>query len=158
RPRLADRHARRRKGARGPVRALSRRRTVHAGPRARIGVTDHRTAAHPYVVHPAAAAGETLLSSVPAAVSDRHRAVLVRGPPPHRQPEPLLREVDRAPWAGAASLLLPYADAVRVGPVRRLFRAGPHRPGAERRDAAGDGGAGPLGPRHRRPRGPLCRY
>ena len=45
RPRLADRHARRREGARGAVRAVSARGAVHAGPRARLGVAHDRAAA-----------------------------------------------------------------------------------------------------------------
>ncbi len=67
-------------------------------------------------------------------------------------------EVHRPPVERPAPLLLPDADAVRLGPVRRLLRAGSDRPGRQRRDAAGHGPAGAVGPRHRRPRGPLCRY
>ncbi len=41
---------------------------------------------------------------------------------PRPQPQPLLREVDRPAGPRAPCLLLPDADALRLGPVRRLFR------------------------------------
>ena len=44
RPRLADRDARRREGARGDLRALPRRHAPHARPRARLGVSADRAA------------------------------------------------------------------------------------------------------------------
>ena len=79
RSRLAHRHARRREGARGALRALSRRRALHAGARPGLGVAHHRTATDPHVVHPAAAAGPArhyrqYLPLFP----DRHRAVRFR--------------------------------------------------------------------------------
>ena len=59
----------------------------------------------------------------------------------------------------AAPLLLPDADALRVGSVRRLLRAGARRAASAAallRPVLAATGA--VGPRHRRPRTPLSRY
>src|SRR5262249_48426047 len=111
-----------------------------------------------HVVRAAAAADQAALPPVPAALPDRDRTVLVRHLRSDREREPLLREVDRPSGARAASVLLPDADALCVGSVRRVLRSRSGRTRGRRADATGDGAAGPLGPRHRRPRGPLCRY
>ncbi len=88
--------------------------------------------------------------AVPAAVSDRRRAIRSRRLRPGDQHQPLRRQVGGRDRPGPASLLLPDADALRVGPVRCVFRPGSGRARAERAAAAGAGRAGPLGPRHRR--------
>ena len=105
------------------VRALSRRRALHARPRARVGVADDRAAADPHVVRPAAAvrAGATTAHYLPL-FPTRHRAVRLRSLRSRRQREPLLRQVDRPAGTRAAPLLLPDADALRLGSVRRLLR------------------------------------
>src|SRR6185503_9671853 len=128
RPRLAHRHAGRREGAGSHLRAVPRGRAVHAGPHPRLGVAGDRAAAPAYLVRAVPAAGQAALSPLPAALPDGDRTVLLRSIRSGGQPQPLLREVDRPPRARAAPLLLPDADALRLGPVRRLLRARPDRP------------------------------
>ena len=65
------------------------------------------------------------LPAIPAALSDRDRAVRLRSVRPRHQHEPLRGEVGGGSGPGAAHLLLPLADAVRVGPVRLVFRRRP---------------------------------
>ena len=64
-----------------------------------------------------------LYRAIPAAVPDRRRAIRSRRLRPGDQHEPLRRQVGGRDRPRAASLLLPDADALRVGPVRRVFRA-----------------------------------
>ena len=156
RARLADRDARRREGARGDRRALSRRDDPHAAARARVGVGAAGASPGAPIVRPVAAVGGAALPPVPAALSDRHRAVRLRPLRSRHQHEPLRGEVGRGPRAGPAHLLLPLPDALRVGPVRLVFRAGSGRAGGLATAEAGPGPAGPLGRRHGRPGGPLC--
>ncbi len=124
-----------------------------------IGVAGDRAAADPHVVRAAPAAGQAALPPLPAALPHRDRAVRLRSLRSRGQRQPLLREVDRAPGERPAPLLLPDADAVRLGPVRRLFRAGAARAGSAARVMR------PVMARLARwdrdtaePRGPLCRY
>ena len=126
--RLADRHARRRKGARSVLRDLPRRRPVHAGPRAGHDVADHRAATRAHVADPVAAlrrhgciANTCRCSRSAVEQFDLDGYDLVH------QHQPLRRQVGGGDRTGAAPLLLPDADALRVGPVRRLFRAGAGR-------------------------------
>ena len=161
RPRLADRHARAAKGARGAVRALPDGRALHARPRARLACRRSSSAGRftrrsssscrwcrgYYRQLPAA------LSRSPSSGSDFEP---VR-PRPERQP--LLREVGDRGRRGARHLcycLTPMRYAwdqfdAYFGPDR-------HRAAAQPADAAGDGPAGAVGSRHGRPRGPLCGY
>ena len=121
------------KVARGPVRAVPRRRALHAAPRARIGVAGHRTAAHPHLVRAASALSPrgsiatTCRSSrrrSSAGTSMRFDLVLSCS---HCAVKSVLHPPRRP-----APLLLPDADALRLGPVRRLLRRrnGWARPGA----------------------------
>ena len=151
-PRLADRHARRREGARGRLRAVSRRRTLHAAARAAgrsSPVIERRR--DPHVVHPAPAAAPPATIALPAAVPRPRSSSSLRPVRPGPQPSHCVAQVGRHAGAGAASLLLLHADAVRVGPVRRLLRA---RTGSERSAAplmrpimAAHGQVGPRRPR-----------
>ena len=125
RPRLADRHARRREGARGPLRALSRRRAVHAGPRPRVGLARHRARRDRTPRSSSTCrASAGYYRQLPAALPHRDRAVRLRPLRPGRQHQPLRAPSRSCARPGAAPLLLPHADAVRLGPVRRVFRAG----------------------------------
>ena len=54
------------------------------------------------------------------------------------------------PGARAPSLLLPDADALRLGPVRRVLRPGAARPSRQPADAAGHGRGWPAGTATRR--------
>ena len=69
--RLADRHARRREGARSAVRALPGRRSLHAGPRPGIRVAGDRAAPDSHVGRAAAARRRAGLPALPAASSRR---------------------------------------------------------------------------------------
>ena len=69
--RLADRHARRREGARGAVRAVPRRRPAHAGPRARQRVAADRAPPDP----------DTSLAPAPAAAFAGSTATACRSSP-----------------------------------------------------------------------------
>ena len=71
--------------------------------------------------------------------------------------EPLRGQVGRADRPRASSVLLPLADALRVGSVRRVLRSGPARPLPERARAARAGLAGAVGSRHGPPRRSLSR-
>ena len=84
-----------------------------------------------HLVRAAPAVRQAALPDVPAALSDGRRAVRLRRLRPHRQHEPLLREVDRPARPGPAPLLLPDADALRLGPVRRVLRPGSDRDGRQ---------------------------
>ena len=63
-----------------------------------------------------------VLPPLPAALPDRGRAVRPRRLRPGRQHEPLRGQIGGRARPGAAHLLLPHADAVRLGSVRRVFR------------------------------------
>ena len=76
--RLAHRHARRRASARGDLRAASGRRPVHAGLRPRHSLADDRGSPDPHDAAELRARYSPPLSSLPAAVPDRHRAVRPR--------------------------------------------------------------------------------
>ena len=60
-------------------------------------------------------------------------------------------------WRRDPRLLLPLPDALCLGPVSVVFRAGSGRCPAERRAAGSYGRAGPVGRRHRGAGGPLSR-
>ena len=123
-PRLAHRHARRREGARGALRALSRRRHLHAVPPAadrcrrassgtgsrRPGCSGCRSATRHY-------------RRLPAALSVGHRALRSRRATTSSisSSHCVAKSVIRA-GARASPLLLPFADALCVGSVRRLLR------------------------------------
>ena len=140
-------------GMRGGEKALEvlcerfpRRRAVHAGPRARIGVAGDRTRCRSHT---------SFVQRLPL-VSRLYRQYLPLFPTAIEQ-----FAFDRfdlvvsmshccaksvvAPGARQASLLLPDADALRVGPVRRLLRPDADRPTRQRGDAAGDGRGWPAG-------------
>ena len=134
RPRLADRDARRREGARGALRALSRRAALHAGPRAGQRVAGHRVAAGSGPRSSSAAARRARITGsylplFPAAVE----LLRPRRLRPRHQHQPLRGEVGHPAGRGGPRLLLPLADAVCVGPVRRLIsgrqQVGRHRAG-----------------------------
>ena len=124
-PRLADRHARRREGARGALRAAiptptsSRCSTAAARCRRRSSAIASRRRS---------CSGcrwrRTHYRQLPAALPVRHRAVRPRRLRPGDQLEPLRRQGGGRARTRAAPLLLPLADAVCVGSVRRLFRTG----------------------------------
>ncbi len=63
--------------------------------------------------------------ALPAGLPVRHRAIRPRRRGSGDLDEPLRGQVGRADRARAAPLLLPFADALRVGSVRRLLRPGP---------------------------------
>ena len=74
------------------------------------------------------------------------------------QQQPLRGQIGDRPAGRGPRLLLPHADALRLGPVRRLLRprsAGPDR----QRGRCGRvlAATGAVGPRHGRARAPLCR-
>ena len=157
RPRLADRHARRREGARGALPScFPERRALHAGARRGLGLPAHRAAPDPHVVRPAAAARRAALPPVPAALPDRDRAVRSR-----RFDLVVSTSHCAAKSVVVAGRARTSATATRrcatLGPVRRLFRAGAAGPGPAAPRCGRCWPAGAVGPRHGRPRGPLCR-
>ena len=85
---------------------------------------------------PVAAPRRPAVPALPAAFSRGGRAVRPRRLRPRHQQQPLRGQVGRAAGARHARLLLPLADALCLGPVRRLLRAGPGR----ERLAAGSSG------------------
>ena len=102
--------------------------------RARVGVAGHRAAADPHVVRPAPAAASAryyrhYLPLFPTAVEqfdlDRFDLVVSIS-------HCCAKSVVRRPGA-PAPLLLPHADALRLGPVRRLLRARAARAGSAAR-------------------------
>ena len=74
---------------------------------------------------------------------------------PRHQQQPLRGEVGHHAARHGPHLLLPHADALRLGSVRRLFRTRARRHDRQRGAAPGDGGHGPVGSGHGRARGPL---
>ena len=147
-PRLAHRHARRREGARGALRALSRRgrSSRFCTCRARCRRPIARTS-DPRLVRAAAAARRALVPPLPAAVPGRGRAVRPRRLRSGHLQQPLRGEIGRGARPRPSPVLLPLADALRVGPVRRLFRSGAPRagqpPGPRRRCARWPAGTPP---------------
>ncbi len=127
--RLADRHARRREGARGGLRALSRRGDLHAA-----CTSAARCRRRSSVI------GRTRRSfSGCRGVRRYYRQYLPLFPTAIEQFDfdrfdlmvslsHCVREVDHPPRPRAPSVLLPHADAVRLGSVRRVLR--PARIGA----------------------------
>ena len=91
--------------------------------RTRIGVAHNRTGPPAHLVRAAPAVRQAALPDVPAAFSGSRRAIRLRRLRPHRQHQPLLREVRCPAGPGPAPLLLPDADALRVGSVRCVLRA-----------------------------------
>ena len=158
RPRLADRHARRREGARGPLRALSRTPTLFTLVHVPGSVSPAIERLSPRALAAAVPAGASrrYLPLLPAALPDRRRAVRPRRLRPGRQHEPLRGQGGASPRTGAAPLLLLHPDALRLGPVRRVLRAGAARDAGRRGgDPADAGRAGAVGRRDRGTRGPL---
>src|SRR6266496_6176711 len=152
RPRLAHRHARRGEGASLPGPPLPGRSHLHPAPRARVGGRLPGGAGRPDHLRPIPAPPRPPLPPLPAPVPRRRGH---HGPP---RPRPrdlelaLRRQGGEARSPGPAPLLLPHPDAVRLGPLSRLLRAG--TPGRAREVAgAGRGGSPPglgrglLGPR-----------
>src|SRR5204863_4267609 len=88
-PRLADRHARRRESARGPLRAVPARRALHAPARPRVGLVADRAAADSYLGASVAAGRPALLPPVPAALPGARRAVRSRSVRSGDQQQPL---------------------------------------------------------------------
>ncbi len=134
RSRLADRDARRREGARGHVRALSRRRElftlVHV-PGSVSPVIERRPIHTSFVQRLPGVATHYrhYLPLFPTAVEqfrfDRFDLVLSIS---HCAAKSVI-----TPRRGAPSLLLPDADALRLGSVRRLLRSGTARDGSAAR-------------------------
>ena len=121
--RLAHRHARRRTRARGFVRAASRRRHLHAVSRPRLRLAGHRATSHR--ARPSCSACParrrttgSIFRSFRFAIEqfdlDRYDLVISSS---HCAAKAV---VPRRP--GAARLLLPLADAVRVGSIRCVLR------------------------------------
>ena len=136
--RLADRHARGRKGPRGAVPALSRRQIsspcVHQ--RGSVSPTiESRRITTSFVQR--LPLRHDPVPPLPAALPHRDRTVQPRRLRPGDQLQPLRRQVRDRARARLAHLLLPLADALRLGSVRRVFRAGARRAG---RRAAGSTG------------------
>ena len=73
RARLADRHARRRESARGPVRVFAPRRHLHAGPSEGFGLTDDRTPSHSHIDRPVPAEGHDEIRELSPIVPVRDR-------------------------------------------------------------------------------------
>ena len=138
RPRLADRHARRREGARGAVRALSRRRAVHAASTCRGSVSPaiERLPIHTsFAAAPAAASGATTASTCRSSRRPSSSSTSTASTSSSASSH-CVREVGRPPGPAPSPLLLPHADALRVGPVRRLLRARAGRAAGQRRSCA----------------------
>src|SRR6266446_7263644 len=149
-PRLADGNAGRGALPRGVLRALPRRRPLYARARARKRLSGDRAAADRDLVRAAAAGRSSPLPLLSAAVSGRCRRLRPRGIRPRHLVEPLRGQGGARPAGRAPSLLLLHADALRVGPLRRLLR----RPGSRAgqvRDAADGRAPPPLGPALKRP-------
>src|SRR5439155_19279 len=121
-------------------------------------VAGDRASAHPHVLRSASAAREADVPRVPAALPRRGRAVRSRRLRLCPVDQPLCGEVGDSIGPRDASVLLPDADALCVGSVRRVFRARQARRAAQRGDAPTDEPDGDMGSRHREPRRPLCRY
>ena len=125
RPRLADRNARRREGARRALRDLSGRAALHAGPRARQrcrrgskpGRSTRRSSSG---CRARAGSTATTCRSIrwpsSCSISPGYDLVISSS-------HCAVKSV-KVPAARCARLLLPLADALRLGPVRRLFRPG----------------------------------
>ena len=118
-------------------------------------VAGNRTPPDSYVARPASSRDSPLLPPVPAALSRARRAVRSRRVRSRDQQQPLRGEVRHRPAARRAHLLLPYADALRVGSIRRVLRRRSRRAAALSDRAAGDGAPGTVGPRDGGPREPV---
>ena len=148
-PRLADRHARRREGARRDLRAVPRRAALHPGARPGIGVGPDR--ARPIrTSFVQRLPRRPLLPALPAALSARGRAVRPRR----------YDLVISSSHCAVKSVIVP-GRAVHVcychSPMRyawdqfdAYFGPAAGRAVASRGRAPGHGGAGPVGPRRRR--------
>src|SRR2546425_1631219 len=155
-PRLADRNAGRGALPRGVVRALPRRRSLYAPARARKRLSGDRATADRDLVRAAAAGRGAPLPLLPAAVSGGGRGLRPHGIRPRHLVEPLRGQGGPRPGRRAPSLLLLHADALRVGPLRRLLRR-PGSGGGPAPDAADGRAPPPLGPSLERPRRPVRR-
>ena len=132
RPRLADRDARRREGARSAVRAVSRRRALHARPRAadRSRPTIERLPIS-HLVRSAPAAGYAAATATTCrSFPRRSSSSTSTGSTSSSASATAASKSIVAARARAASLLLPDADALRLGSVRRLLRTGAAGPAA----------------------------
>ena len=99
------------------------RRALHAGPRPRHRSRRRSSGCRSTRRSSSSCRGvERLLPPLPAALPDRDRAVRPRRLRPGRQHQPLRGQVGRHAPGAPPPLLLPDADALRLGPVRRLFR------------------------------------
>ncbi len=157
RPRLADRHARGRAGPGIAVPAVPAGRHLHARSRPGIGLPHHRVAPHHDVVRSTPAGSRRRLPPLPPAVSGGHRARGSRRLRAGHQFQPLRGQVSRGARPGLAHLLLPFPDALRLGPVRPVLRPGAGEPPGEPLAVPSAAGpAGPLGRGHRRARASLC--
>ncbi len=89
----------------------------------RVGDASSATASHTSFVQ-RLPFGTRALPQLPAALPLRHRAVRPRRLRPGHQLEPLRGQGGRGAGTGPPHLLLPLADALRLGSVRGLLRAG----------------------------------
>ena len=125
RPRLADRHARRREGARGPLRAVPGRRPVHAG--ARAGAVSSPTSSAAASIRrsssgcrrPAGSTATTCRSSRSPSSSSTSTASTWSSARSHCAAKSVV-----APGRARHLCYCFTPDALRLGSVRRLFRAG----------------------------------
>ena len=123
RARLAHRHARRREGARVALPALSGRRSADARSRPGLGVAAHRGAPDPDVVRAAAAAARRAATGTTCRSSRRPSSCSTSTTWTWSISTSHCAAKSVVPTGRArARLLLPLADALRVGSVRRLFR------------------------------------
>ena len=155
-PRLADRNARRRTRARGPLPDVSGRLAAHLAARARHGLGRHLAPPSRDLVPAAGSAHLAHLPAPAAAVPAGHREPRRRRCRSGDLDESLRGQVDPDPARHPAPLLLLHAGAVRLGSVRRLLRTGAGRPTPRSRDADPARPLCPLGPAHQHPTGPLC--
>ena len=158
RPRLADRHARRREGARGPVRAVSRAPICSRSCTCRARVSPgHRAAADPPLVRVSACPLATrLLPALPAALPDGRRAVRPRRLRPRHQHQPLRGQVGRQAGPGrGTSATASRRCATRGTSSTPTSGRRASAPLASAAGAAGPGAAGAVGRRDGGPRGPL---
>ena len=137
-PLLARRHARRRAGARGALRDLSRGRHLHAGARSGGDLAADRPAPHPHLV-PAGARGAAALSQDAAADADGARGVRPRRLRPGGVERGGAGQGGDPAARRGACLLLPLADALHLGPGAAVPAA---RPGGSGGRRCGSGGRG----------------
>ena len=134
---------------RGVLRAFSRCRHLHPAADSRRDERDDRVPSDPHVVHPATPRCREQIPVGVAAVSQGDRVLRSRQLRSGTDQQPQCRQVRPGCTGRAIGLLLLHADALYLGPFRRLFR--------RQADAVSLGG-GPggcpltsLGSAHRRP-------